>query len=303
MTTREALDILNEPSRRGEGRFFGKYRGLVKDNKDPQGLGRIQVTVPAVSGMALNWALPCAPYAGPDVGFYTIPPLGAKVWIEFEGGNPDHPIWSGCFWQDQEVPSEVATNADDPSQVKVWKTRVATLWIDDTDQKGKVTLRFKDTSVSEPVTVTVVLDSTGLAITCEGSQGTSSINMTPQDIQTNSTTLETNTSKGTTVNAQETIDASAGTDMTLKASGKISATATGSASFEGADVTVNANNSLTLSATNSASFEASTSISIETASLSASATGSATVSSVGSTKVSGAASLTLAGASISFLPA
>ena len=78
-----------------EGRLFGKYRGIVTDNKDPEKLGRIQASVPAVPGMQTNWANPCAPYAGLNVGFYAIPPVGAKVWIEFESGAPDYPIWSG----------------------------------------------------------------------------------------------------------------------------------------------------------------------------------------------------------------
>jgi hypothetical protein len=51
--------------------------------------------------------LPCTPYARPNVGFYAIPPIGANVWIEFEGGDPSYPIWSGGFWEtakDNSVP-------------------------------------------------------------------------------------------------------------------------------------------------------------------------------------------------------
>jgi hypothetical protein len=61
--------------------FFGKYRGSVANNIDPQMMGRIQVSVPAVLGEgSLSWAMPCAPYAGPGVGFFAIPPNGARVW-------------------------------------------------------------------------------------------------------------------------------------------------------------------------------------------------------------------------------
>jgi uncharacterized protein involved in type VI secretion and phage assembly len=79
--------------------FYGKYRGHVENNMDPMQLGRIQVLVPAVSGMTTSWALPCTPYAAPQAGFLFLPPVGALVWIEFEAGDPDHPIWSGCFWE------------------------------------------------------------------------------------------------------------------------------------------------------------------------------------------------------------
>ena len=87
--------------------YFGKYRGKVTNNLDPSNLGRIQVSVPAVFGdFELNWAVPCVPYAGPQAAFYAIPPVGASVWVEFEAGDPDHPIWTGGFWALGEVPSQ-----------------------------------------------------------------------------------------------------------------------------------------------------------------------------------------------------
>jgi hypothetical protein len=78
--------------------FYGKYRGRVEDINDPLKLGRIRALVPAVDRMTANWALPCAPYAAPQ-GFLFLPPVGASVWIEFEAGDPNAPIWSGCFWE------------------------------------------------------------------------------------------------------------------------------------------------------------------------------------------------------------
>lgn len=90
-------------------RFFGKYRGTVQNNIDPLLQGRIQVRVPAVLGdSTLGWALPCSPYAGPSVGLVSVPPVGANVWVEFEAGDPDTPIYAGCFWGAGELPS-VAT--------------------------------------------------------------------------------------------------------------------------------------------------------------------------------------------------
>lgn len=79
--------------------YFGKYRGEVANALDPQGLGRVQVSVPDVLGEGrMAWAMPCAPWVGPGVGFFAVPPVGAKVWVEFERGDPDYPIWSGGFW-------------------------------------------------------------------------------------------------------------------------------------------------------------------------------------------------------------
>jgi hypothetical protein len=79
--------------------YFGKYRGKVENNLDPQLQGRLQVSVPAVLGSGtLSWAMPNSPYAGAQEGFFAVPPTDSNVWIEFEGGDPDYPIWSGCFW-------------------------------------------------------------------------------------------------------------------------------------------------------------------------------------------------------------
>ncbi len=85
--------------------FFGKYRGKVLENVDPMDLGRILVDVPAVPSAKLSLAWPCFPYSGEQVGLYFIPPLGANVWVEFEGGDPNHPIWTGCFWAEAELPA------------------------------------------------------------------------------------------------------------------------------------------------------------------------------------------------------
>jgi uncharacterized protein involved in type VI secretion and phage assembly len=81
------------------GNFYGKYRATVLDNNDPMKMGRLSVQVPDVSNVQPStWALPCAPFAGNQSGSVAVPPIGASVWVEFEQGNSDYPIWSGCFW-------------------------------------------------------------------------------------------------------------------------------------------------------------------------------------------------------------
>jgi uncharacterized protein involved in type VI secretion and phage assembly len=79
--------------------FFGKYRGTVINNVDPMQIGRLMVQVPDVSNvLPSTWAMPCAPFAGAQSGSVAVPPVGSSVWVEFEQGNSDYPIWSGCFW-------------------------------------------------------------------------------------------------------------------------------------------------------------------------------------------------------------
>lgn len=79
--------------------FFGKYRGTVVNNIDPMQIGRILVMVPDVAGFTPGtWAMPCLPLAGINNGMFTVPMIGSGVWVEFERGDPDYPIWVGGFW-------------------------------------------------------------------------------------------------------------------------------------------------------------------------------------------------------------
>jgi Type VI secretion system/phage-baseplate injector OB domain len=80
-------------------RHYGKYRGLVINNIDPEQIGRVLVQVPDVLGeIPSSWAMPCVPAAGIQAGCFIVPPIGSQVWVEFEQGDPDYPIWTGGFW-------------------------------------------------------------------------------------------------------------------------------------------------------------------------------------------------------------
>ncbi|WCM54382.1 phage baseplate assembly protein V [Pseudomonas sp. WJP1] len=82
-----------------EGKFYGKFRGVVQNNIDPMQMARIQVQVPDVLGLGVSsWAMPCLPFAGQQSGMFVVPQIGAGVWVEFEQGNQDYPIWVGGFW-------------------------------------------------------------------------------------------------------------------------------------------------------------------------------------------------------------
>jgi len=79
--------------------LFGKYRATVINNVDPMQIGRIQAMVPDAAGfIPSTWAMPCVPVAGINTGVFTVPMIGAGVWIEFEKGDPDYPIWVGGYW-------------------------------------------------------------------------------------------------------------------------------------------------------------------------------------------------------------
>ena len=99
MTMLPTTDAQHE---RYRDRWYGKYRAFVRDNNDPERLGRVRMEIPAVLGTGSpnwsDWASPCFPYGGhDDSGMFLIPDEGASVWAEFEGGVVQYPIWSGVW--------------------------------------------------------------------------------------------------------------------------------------------------------------------------------------------------------------
>jgi uncharacterized protein involved in type VI secretion and phage assembly len=81
------------------GKYYGKYRGTVVNNIDPMQMGRVMAQVPDVKGLIPStWAMPCFPISGKQMGAYLVPQIGAGVWVEFEQGDPDYPIWTGCWY-------------------------------------------------------------------------------------------------------------------------------------------------------------------------------------------------------------
>jgi uncharacterized protein involved in type VI secretion and phage assembly len=80
-------------------KFYGIYRATVINNVDPMQIGRIQVICPDVSNIIpTSWAMPCVPIAGKQSGTFVVPQIGAGVWVQFEQGDPDYPVWTGGFW-------------------------------------------------------------------------------------------------------------------------------------------------------------------------------------------------------------
>jgi hypothetical protein len=115
--------------------FYGKYRGTVVNNTDPLNLGRVQASVPEVLGeVTTGWALPAAAYAGDGVGVYTVPAVGAGVWIEFEAGDVSRPLWTGCWWSDGQIPKDEAGSSSTPSRKIIRTDQGLLLAFDDSGQ-------------------------------------------------------------------------------------------------------------------------------------------------------------------------
>ena len=160
--------------------YFGKYRGQVQNNVDPLQMGRLQVSVPAVLGDGtLSWAMPCAPFAGSGVGFFAIPPVGANVWVEFEGGDTEFPIWCGGFWGVGEVPALPAIE-----QTTVIARDGVKLTINTLPGIGGLTIEVGPPVVPTPLQLSFGAD--GISLT----NGAASVKLTPASVSVNDGALE-----------------------------------------------------------------------------------------------------------------
>jgi uncharacterized protein involved in type VI secretion and phage assembly len=158
-----------------ERRFYGKYRGFVVDNADPEKLGRLTVKVPSVLGneIVTGWALPCSAYGGGvNCGMLFIPEPEDGVWIEFEEGDLEFPVWVGTFWSKPDGDSELPKPNDaegaeedevqDPVTRKIIKTRKGhTIQFEDKDGEEMITIVQKTDDEKRNV---VTLNADGITI-------------------------------------------------------------------------------------------------------------------------------------------
>lgn len=146
--------IVADLAEQTERRFYGKYRGVVVDDRDPARIGRLRARVPSLLGpdVVTGWATPCLPYGGAaDQGLLFVPPTGAGVWVEFEEGDLEFPVWVGTYWTspgaDTQLPRPQTDDGNgtgevqDPPTRKIIKTA-----------KGH-TVQFEDADGSESVLV------------------------------------------------------------------------------------------------------------------------------------------------------
>jgi uncharacterized protein involved in type VI secretion and phage assembly len=163
MSTEEILARLIE---RVERRYYGKYRGHVTDNDDPDSLGRVKAKVPRLLGdQETGWALPAFIYGGAhEQGLFAVPDVGAGVWIEFEGGDLSYPIWTGTWYTTGAIPESAK-----PGQ-KVLKTKSAHKIVLDDDAGSIEVTDTNDNSITMDAGTVTVRAGTALKIVIEAPQ-------------------------------------------------------------------------------------------------------------------------------------
>jgi uncharacterized protein involved in type VI secretion and phage assembly len=135
------MDLLVPPSQ--ENLFYGVTIGLVTNNKDPDGLGRVKVKFPWLSDQEESaWARILSPMAGKERGFYFLPEVDDEVLVAFEHGQVEFPYVLGALWNGRDKPP--AKNDDGKNNQRMIKSRSGhVIILDDTEGKEQIIIRDK----------------------------------------------------------------------------------------------------------------------------------------------------------------
>ena len=157
---------------------YGKYRGFVDDNQDPEKRGRLKLRVPSVlTDQTTDWALPCLPFGGlADNGMFMVPEINAQVWVEFEEGDLHRPIWTGTFWQSGgDVPREASL--DEPTTRLLKTPGGHILQFDDKDGEEQILLKHKQAASLQidPHGTIIIKDSRENTLTLDAGTGAARI--------------------------------------------------------------------------------------------------------------------------------
>jgi uncharacterized protein involved in type VI secretion and phage assembly len=215
----EDHELVTRLARSIEGRYYGKYRGFVADNDDPDKRGRLRLRVPSVLGDAdSGWALPCLPFGGAaGHGLFLVPEVGAQVWVEFEEGDVSSPVWTGTFWQASgDAPGEATEN--DAFSTRLLKTPGGHwLRFDDKSDQERVVLHHAagadlaiddrgTITLTDPAANTITLDAQRTAIAIEDGNGNAltldASGVTVEDASGNKVEM---TAKGITVTGAQVV--------------------------------------------------------------------------------------------------
>ena len=192
-------------------RFWGVTVGLVTNNKDPDGLGRVKLALPWLAdGFETDWARVVSPMAGKARGLYALPEVDDEVLVGFEHGRLDVPFVLGALWNGKDKPPE--SNADGKNDHRSLTSRSGHV-IRLSDKSGEERIEILDKSgknsvvvdtKSNTVTVTgdtdVVVRATKGKLTLSGDQG-----------------VEISSAKGAVkVSAKADIEVKAATKLVLK---------------------------------------------------------------------------------------
>ena len=196
-------------------RFSGVVVGVVTNNQDPDGLGRVKIKFPWLSDAdESQWARMVAPMAGADRGVYFLPEVDDEVLAVFEHGDIRFPYIIGALWNGKDAPP--AKNDDGKNNLRLIKSRSGHI-IKLNDEDGKETIEIIDKSEKNSIVIDTSKDS--ITITSE------------KDI--------TIKAKGSIKLDAEKIEMKSSADSKLEAGGKLDVKASAAMTIKGSTVDIN----------------------------------------------------------------
>jgi uncharacterized protein involved in type VI secretion and phage assembly len=134
-----------------DGRYYGVVIGIVTDNKDPGGLGRVKASLPWMADDAeTDWARVVTPMAGGKRGIYFLPEVNDEVLVAFEHGDPAAPYVLGSLWNGKDEPPE--SNANGKNDIRVIRSRSGNV-IRLSDVKGDEKIEIIDAGAKNTIVI------------------------------------------------------------------------------------------------------------------------------------------------------
>ena len=177
MTAFDLLQSLVGPSN-PEGRFYGVVVGVVTNNQDPDGLGRVKVRFPWLSDEdESHWARVVTPMAGNQRGLYFLPEVDDEVLVAFQHGDIRFPYILGALWNGQDKPPESNDGANNLRTIKSRSGHIIRL--DDTDgaekieiidkaQKNSITINTAENTITIAADADITIRSASSKLILEG---------------------------------------------------------------------------------------------------------------------------------------
>ena len=201
------LAALATPGPDAAGRVFGVVVGVVTNNQDPDGLGRVKVRFPWLSAAdESHWARVVTPMAGNDRGLYLLPEVDDEVLVAFAHGRVELPYVLGALWNGKDKPPE--SNDDGKNAHRTLKSRSGhTLLLDDTD--GAEQIKIVDAKGKE----SIVLDTANNTITITADQDVV--------IESKNGKLKLSAKNGVEIASQAGAKIEASQDLDMKSDGQV----------------------------------------------------------------------------------
>ncbi len=197
----------------GAATHIGVIEGVVVDNKDPDGIGRVLVKFPWLPNETKSaWARMSTPMAGNNMGWVIYPEPDDEVLLDFVNGNVHEPVILGSLYNGKDKPP--FDNADGENNIRTLVSRSGHIFeIDDTDGAEKITITDKSGGLI------IEMDSAGETITI-----TSSKDITMKagaNVKVEAKDIEMKAGSNIKLEAGSNLEASAGSQADIKAGSQV----------------------------------------------------------------------------------